>query len=74
LPSILVISNNPFSEFGKIELSDGSQAIVKGHFGEIKNFCLLSLLGDVSRVEEFNVVVFQTKQSDIKNAFSLLKG
>jgi len=26
------------SEFGKIELSDGSQAIVKGHFGEIKNF------------------------------------
>ncbi len=26
------------SEFGKVELSDGSQAIVKGHFGEIKNF------------------------------------
>lgn len=26
------------SEFGKIELSDGSQAIVKGHFGEIENF------------------------------------
>jgi cytochrome c oxidase subunit 3 len=26
------------SEFGKIELADGSQAIVKGHFGEIKNF------------------------------------
>jgi cytochrome c oxidase subunit 3 len=26
------------SEFGKIELNDGSQAIVKGHFGEIKSF------------------------------------
>jgi cytochrome c oxidase subunit 3 len=26
------------SEFGKIELSDGSVAIVKGHFGEINNF------------------------------------
>ncbi len=26
------------SEFGKVELADGSQAIVKGHFGEIKNF------------------------------------
>jgi cytochrome c oxidase subunit 3 len=26
------------SEFGKVELSDGSQAIVKGHFGELKSF------------------------------------
>lgn len=26
------------SEFGKVELTDGSQAIVKGHFGEIQNF------------------------------------
>jgi cytochrome c oxidase subunit III len=26
------------SEFGKIELTDGSQAIVRGHFGEIENF------------------------------------
>jgi len=26
------------SEFGKVELADGSQAIVQGHFGEIKNF------------------------------------
>jgi cytochrome c oxidase subunit 3 len=26
------------SEFGKVELADGSQAIVRGHFGEIKNF------------------------------------
>lgn len=26
------------SEFGKIELADGSQAIVKGHFGEIESF------------------------------------
>ena len=26
------------SEFGKIELADGSQAIVKGHFGEVENF------------------------------------
>ncbi len=31
------------SEFGKIELSDGSQAIVKGHFGEIKNFEIVSV-------------------------------
>jgi cytochrome c oxidase subunit 3 len=29
------------SEFGKIELADGSQAIVKGHFGEIKSFTVL---------------------------------
>jgi cytochrome c oxidase subunit 3 len=29
------------SEFGKIELSDGSQAIVKGHFGEIKSFTIV---------------------------------
>jgi cytochrome c oxidase subunit 3 len=29
------------SEFGKIELADGSQAIVKGHFGEIKNFTVV---------------------------------
>lgn len=29
------------SEFGKVELADGSQAIVKGHFGEIKNFEVL---------------------------------
>jgi cytochrome c oxidase subunit III len=26
------------SEFGKVELNDGSQAIVKGHFGAFKNF------------------------------------
>jgi cytochrome c oxidase subunit 3 len=26
------------SEFGKVELADGSQAIVRGHFGEIENF------------------------------------
>ena len=26
------------SEFGKVELSDGSQAIVKGHFGELESF------------------------------------
>ena len=26
------------SDFGRVELADGSQAIVKGHFGEIKNF------------------------------------
>lgn len=29
------------SEFGKIELADGSMAIVKGHFGEIKNFTVI---------------------------------
>ena len=29
------------SEFGKIELSDGSMAIVKGHFGEINNFTII---------------------------------
>jgi len=26
------------SEFGKVELADGSLAIIKGHFGEIENF------------------------------------
>jgi len=29
------------SEFGKVELADGSQAIVKGHFGKIKNFTVV---------------------------------
>ena len=29
------------SEFGRIELMDGSEAIVNGHFGEIKNFTVL---------------------------------
>ena len=29
------------SEFGKVELSDGSQAIVKGHFGELQNFTVI---------------------------------
>jgi cytochrome c oxidase subunit 3 len=29
------------SEFGKVELADGSRAIVKGHFGEIKNFTIV---------------------------------
>jgi len=29
------------SEFGKIELADGSKAIVKGHFGEIKDFTVV---------------------------------
>jgi cytochrome c oxidase subunit 3 len=28
------------SEFGKVELADGSQAIVKGHFGEIEKFVI----------------------------------
>ncbi|MFT6243286.1 MAG: cytochrome c oxidase subunit 3 [Salibacteraceae bacterium] len=30
------------SEFGKIELADGSQAVVKGHFGDVKNFTILT--------------------------------
>jgi cytochrome c oxidase subunit 3 len=30
------------SEFGKIELADGSQAIVKGHFGELQNFTVVT--------------------------------
>ncbi len=29
------------SEFGKVELADGSQAIVRGHFGEIENFTVI---------------------------------
>lgn len=29
------------SEFGKIELADGSQAIVRGHFGEFENFTVV---------------------------------
>jgi cytochrome c oxidase subunit 3 len=29
------------SEFGKVELADGSQAIVNGHFGELKNFTVI---------------------------------
>jgi cytochrome c oxidase subunit III len=30
------------TEFGKVELADGSQAIVKGHFGEIKSFTVVT--------------------------------
>jgi cytochrome c oxidase subunit 3 len=30
------------SEFGKVELEDGSQAIVKGHFGEIESFTVIT--------------------------------
>ncbi|MFT5581307.1 MAG: cytochrome c oxidase subunit 3 [Psychromonas sp.] len=30
------------SEFGKIELNDGSQAIVKGHFGELQSFTVVT--------------------------------
>ncbi len=29
------------SEFGKIELADGSQAIVKGQYGEVENFTII---------------------------------
>ena len=29
------------SEFGKVELADGSKAIVRGHFGEIESFTVL---------------------------------
>lgn len=29
------------SEFGKVELADGSKAIVHGHFGELKNFTVV---------------------------------
>ena len=29
------------SEFGKVELVDGSKAVVHGHFGELKNFTVL---------------------------------
>lgn len=29
------------SEFGKIELADGSQAVVKGHYGEVENFTII---------------------------------
>lgn len=28
------------SEFGKVEMEDGSMAIVKGHFGEVENFTI----------------------------------
>ena len=33
------------SEFGKVELADGSLAIVKGHFGEIENFTVTETAG-----------------------------
>jgi len=29
------------SDFGKVELADGSQAIVKGHFGKLQNFTVI---------------------------------
>ncbi|MCH2223231.1 MAG: cytochrome c oxidase subunit 3 [Crocinitomicaceae bacterium] len=39
------------SEFGKVELADGSQAIVKGHFGEISSFTVITA-GDHHKVGE----------------------
>jgi cytochrome c oxidase subunit 3 len=37
------------SEFGKIEMADGSMAIVKGHFGEVENFTIFEA-GDHHKV------------------------
>ena len=37
------------SEFGKIELADGSQAIVKGHYGEVENFTIIEAVTTIPK-------------------------
>jgi len=60
------------SEFGKIELADGSQAIVKGHFGEINNFKVTSAgsehkKGDVIKEDLLHTFHHAAVLGDIEN-------
>ena len=52
------------SEFGKVELADGSQAIVKGHWGDVKNFTV-TLDGD--HHEKGDVITM--KEEDIQHTY-----
>jgi cytochrome c oxidase subunit 3 len=60
------------SEFGKVELSDGSQAIVKGHFGELESFTVIKAghdhkKGDVITEDLMHQYQHAIQNGDIKN-------
>tara|TARA_Y100000385_G_scaffold249279_1_gene270538 strand:- start:2323 stop:3360 length:1038 start_codon:yes stop_codon:yes gene_type:complete len=52
------------SEFGKVELADGSQAIVKGHWGDVKNF---TVTVDGDHHEKGDVITM--KEEDIQHTY-----
>jgi cytochrome c oxidase subunit III len=59
------------SAFGKIELADGSQAIVKGHFGEIENFTIVEAgahhkKGEVIKDDLMHTFQHAAEQGDLK--------
>jgi cytochrome c oxidase subunit 3 len=60
------------SEFGKVELSDGSQAIVKGHFGELESFKVIKAghdykTGEVVTEDLMHQYQHAIQNGDIKN-------
>ena len=60
------------SEFGKVELADGSQAIVKGHFGEIENFTVIEAgthhkKGDVIKEDLMHTFQHAAEKGHINN-------
>ena len=60
------------SEFGKVELADGSQAIVKGHFGELTSFNVIEAgkhhkKGDVIKEDLFHQYQHAVEHGKIKD-------
>ena len=60
------------SEFGKVELADGSQAIVKGHFGEIESFTVIEAgshhkKGDVVKEDLMHTFQHAAEKGHINN-------
>ena len=55
------------SEFGKVELSDGSQAIVKGHFGEIESFTVVEPGNHHKKNEKITTDLMHTFQHAVEN-------
>ncbi len=55
------------SEFGKVELSDGSLAIVKGHFGELENFTVVEPGTHHKKDERITSDLMHTFQHAVEN-------
>ena len=55
------------SEFGKVELADGSQAIVKGHFGELESFTVVEPGTHHKKGEVIKKDLMHTYQHAIEN-------
>ncbi len=55
------------SEFGKVELSDGSQAIVTGHFGEIESFTVVEPGTHHKKDEKITSNLMHTFQHAVEN-------